>query len=179
MLFRSIGAFLYVPIAALFFFIGTSLFAYYQTQPSLLGDVKRAVAAEQLLDEDVTPETPGYEARLSQRTYELEAADVGDKVWADVGGMDFSNPWFAEKMELYRPHSFKTYYRIYSPLSGLPQSRQVFEEKYAGVKKLVSDAAKLGIQVYTFSGCYEASCYGPEGKTTTTWDRSSWKFPED
>ena len=75
-----IGAFLYVPVAALFFFIGTSLFAYYQTQPELLDDVKRAVAAEQLLEENVTPKTPGYEAILSARTYQLQPADVGDKV---------------------------------------------------------------------------------------------------
>jgi len=37
-----IGALLYIPISALFFFIGTALFAYYSAQPNLLPEALRA-----------------------------------------------------------------------------------------------------------------------------------------
>ena len=48
------GAILYVPISLLFFLIGSSLYSYYETQPSMLGEVRQAVAVEKGVD----PATP-------------------------------------------------------------------------------------------------------------------------
>ena len=75
-----IGAMMYVPVAALFFFIGTSLFAYYQTQPDMTEQVARGVAASQLGDEGITPDQPSYETLLANRAASLEPADLGDRV---------------------------------------------------------------------------------------------------
>lgn len=57
------GALLYVPISLLFFVIGAALFAFYQTEPSMLDEIRQAVA----LEKSVAPET-------------LTDADLGDKV---------------------------------------------------------------------------------------------------
>ncbi|HUG90070.1 MAG TPA: sodium:solute symporter, partial [Planctomycetaceae bacterium] len=43
-----LAALLYPPVALVFFFIGTALFAYYETQPELLRPVREAVAREKL-----------------------------------------------------------------------------------------------------------------------------------
>lgn len=75
-----LGALLYVPISALFFFIGTSLFAYYQTQPAMLAEIKTNVAAERLAHQKVATDGPDYAARLEAEAAGLQAADVGDKV---------------------------------------------------------------------------------------------------
>jgi solute:Na+ symporter, SSS family len=75
-----IGALVYLPVAALFFFIGTSLFAYYQTQPDMMEQVARGVAASDLAEEGITDDQPGYETLLASKAAELEPADIGDKV---------------------------------------------------------------------------------------------------
>ena len=65
--------FLYVPASLLFFIIGTSLFAYYQTNPELIEAVKQQVATERL----------GNAASVSQvnnLAAQLQPADYGDKV---------------------------------------------------------------------------------------------------
>lgn len=58
-----LGAFMYVPISLLFFFIGAALFSYYETQPSLLDDVRQTVATQDSVDAAT-----------------LQAADIGDRV---------------------------------------------------------------------------------------------------
>ncbi|MAI30152.1 MAG: sodium:solute symporter [Planctomycetaceae bacterium TMED240] len=58
-----LGAFMYVPISLLFFFIGAALFAYYETQPGLLDEVRQTVAAQNSVDMAT-----------------LKAADIGDRV---------------------------------------------------------------------------------------------------
>jgi len=76
-----LGGLVYVPISAVFLFIGTALFAYYDTQPpDTLDPVKKDVAAAQLADENVLPGQPGYEVKLDARVKELEPKDYGDKV---------------------------------------------------------------------------------------------------
>ena len=75
-----IGAIIYVPVAALFFFIGTSLFAYYQTQPDMTEQVARGVAASQLADKGITSDQPDYETLLADTAASLKPADIGDKV---------------------------------------------------------------------------------------------------
>ncbi|NQT16071.1 MAG: sodium/solute symporter, partial [Planctomycetes bacterium] len=76
-----LGALLYVPISAVFLFIGTALYAYYEAQPpDVLNAVKKEVAAEKLDDEGVLPNQPGYQAALAKTIEELEPKDYGDKV---------------------------------------------------------------------------------------------------
>jgi len=64
--------YLYVPISLLFFFIGSALYAYYQTNPDLLNAVRFQVAAERLPN--------GSQAAIRQLAGTLSAADIGDKV---------------------------------------------------------------------------------------------------
>ncbi len=75
-----VGAMMYLPVAALFFFIGTALFAYYQTQPDMTEQVARAVAVEKLAEVGITPAEPGYEDTLAATAASLDPADLGDKV---------------------------------------------------------------------------------------------------
>lgn len=72
-----LGGLLYVPVSALFFFIGTTLFAYHQSQPGELIAVKEVVARQQLLQkgETVTPE------KVTQIAATLSDADIGDRVF--------------------------------------------------------------------------------------------------
>ncbi len=81
---------LYIPVSALFFFIGTSLFAYYQTQPEMLAEVKHQKAAEVLAAKAEAAGGEGanaahgravHPAALAEKAAELEAADIGDKVF--------------------------------------------------------------------------------------------------
>lgn len=64
--------YLYVPISLLFFFIGSALYAYYQTNPDLMDAVRLQVAAERL--------PAGSQAAIRQLAGTLTAADIGDKV---------------------------------------------------------------------------------------------------
>jgi len=75
-----LGALLYVPISAVFLFIGTSLFAYYQAQPGMLAEVRTNVAADNLAKQGITPDSPDYDAELAQTAAALEPKDLGDKV---------------------------------------------------------------------------------------------------
>ncbi len=67
---------LYLPISAVFFFIGTALFAYYQARPEMLDEVKTQVAAERL---DGTH--PQDEARLAAEVASLAPKEYADKVF--------------------------------------------------------------------------------------------------
>ena len=56
-----IGALLYVPVAALFFFIGTMLFSYYEASPALLAELKAAHPdgyADQVLPHFIATQLP-------------------------------------------------------------------------------------------------------------------------
>ncbi len=75
-----IGGLLYLPVSAVFFFIGTSLFAYYETRPDMLAEVKTEVAQDNLKKDGITPDSPEYEAKLAQASAKLKATDLGDKV---------------------------------------------------------------------------------------------------
>ncbi|MEZ5070797.1 MAG: sodium:solute symporter [Bacteroidales bacterium] len=81
-----LGSLLYVPVSALFFFIGTSLFVFYGSDPSgpALEPVRRVVAAQQLVQQDNDPADPGFEERTAVLAERLEPAEVGDRVF----------PWF-------------------------------------------------------------------------------------
>lgn len=75
------GALLYVPISAVFFFIGTLLFVYYQSHPEDLTEIRNIVAAEQLKQESVLPDSPGYEEALASTAADLKQSQLGDKVF--------------------------------------------------------------------------------------------------
>lgn len=87
-----ISAGLYVPVSALFFFIGTSLFAWYTSYPEDLDQVRQIVARQRLMQEGVEPEyasaaagpqvfSDTYQARLDQTAEALELRDLGDRVF--------------------------------------------------------------------------------------------------
>jgi SSS family solute:Na+ symporter len=76
-----LGGLLYLPVSAVFFFIGTQLYAYYQVNPNDLQQVKTVVASQQLQTEGLTRESPDYAAQLATRSEQLTDKDIGDKVF--------------------------------------------------------------------------------------------------
>lgn len=91
---RSIwlGALLYVPVSAMFFFIGTSLFAFYHTHAADLPEVRQVVARQRLMQQGVPPQyqpgagdagalTESYRQRLQATAAELSDAEIADRVF--------------------------------------------------------------------------------------------------
>jgi SSS family solute:Na+ symporter len=76
-----IGGLLYVPISAVFFLIGTCLFAYYQAHPAGLDDLRASVAARQLAAAGVTADPAVRAEVLAERAAALTPAEVGDRVF--------------------------------------------------------------------------------------------------
>jgi len=75
-----LGGLLYVPVSLVFFFVGTSLFAYYQTHPDMRAEVAETVAESQLRADGVAPGDPRYASAVEDRAASLTAKDLGDKV---------------------------------------------------------------------------------------------------
>lgn len=78
------GAIAYVPISLLFFFIGTSLFAYYETQPEMKAEVQTQVAKANLERNKITLTPEEYEAQLAAlpaTAMALTSEKIGDKVF--------------------------------------------------------------------------------------------------
>ena len=71
-----LAALLFPVVSALFFFIGTGLFSFYQAQPELLTAVKTQVAEAQLVTEGKTVS----DAAVTEAAAKLTSADIGDKV---------------------------------------------------------------------------------------------------
>ena len=76
-----LGALLYVPVSALFFFIGTTLFAYYQVNPGDLAEVRTTAAAQELLADGILMTDPEYTVMLDEKAAELTDTEIGDKVF--------------------------------------------------------------------------------------------------
>jgi SSS family solute:Na+ symporter len=76
-----LGALLYVPVSALFLFIGTALFAYYQTHGEQLAELREIVATQQLTQEGIAEGSPGYNARVAERAATLTNVELGDRVF--------------------------------------------------------------------------------------------------
>jgi SSS family solute:Na+ symporter len=76
-----LGGLLYVPVSALFFFIGTCLFAYYQAHPASLEEVRTAVAVQRLQAQGIDPDAPAHQGTLVAERDRLTQADIGDKVF--------------------------------------------------------------------------------------------------
>lgn len=75
------GALLYVPVSAVFFFIGTLLFVFYESHPEDLQEVRNIVAAQQLKEREISPDSTEYERLLSETASELSPSQLGDKVF--------------------------------------------------------------------------------------------------
>lgn len=76
-----IGALLYVPVSALFLFIGSSLYAYYQSHPAEMQEVQLVVAQQRLTQAGVPIESAEYSRQLEQTAAVLTADDLGDRVF--------------------------------------------------------------------------------------------------
>lgn len=71
-----IGAIMFPIVSILFFFIGTGLFSYTQADPTFQQDVRRNVAASQILESGAASDG----AQLEEVAASLSDADLGDKV---------------------------------------------------------------------------------------------------
>ncbi len=76
-----IGALLYVPVSALFLFIGTSLYAYYESHPADTREVRIIVAEQRLMQAGVAADSSDYSSRLNQLADKLTESDLGDRVF--------------------------------------------------------------------------------------------------
>lgn len=80
-----LSAMMYLPISAVFFFIGTALFAYCETHPEMLAEIRLDKAAELLADAEpdgrIAPGDPSYQDALAKKAAELKPEDIGDKVF--------------------------------------------------------------------------------------------------
>lgn len=76
-----IGGLLYVPVSALFFFIGTTLFAFYTTHESDLLEVRQMVAVQQLDNQGIHFDLPDYQQKLEKTLNGLTDREIGDKVF--------------------------------------------------------------------------------------------------
>jgi SSS family solute:Na+ symporter len=73
-----LGGLLYVPVSAVFFFIGTGLFAYYQAHPAYLDEVRVAVAVQKLQSQGLDGSDAGL---VGPTAAVLAPGDIGDKVF--------------------------------------------------------------------------------------------------
>ena len=81
-----LGALLYIPVSALFFFIGTSLFAYYggsdQVPPQAnLDEVREVVATRDLLQQGVKRTDADFDAKVHEASLSVPEGRLGDSVF--------------------------------------------------------------------------------------------------
>ncbi len=76
-----LGGLLYVPVSALLLLIGTSLYAWYQTHPDDLAEVRAAVAVHKVEASGVKATAPDYAQRLAATTAALTDKDIGDRAF--------------------------------------------------------------------------------------------------
>ncbi len=75
------GALLYVPVSALFLFIGSSLYAFYESHPDQTQEVGLVVAEQKLMQAGVDVQSPDYQEKLSAQIAGLTNKDLGDRVF--------------------------------------------------------------------------------------------------
>lgn len=88
-----LGALLYVPVSAVFFLIGTTLFVYYHSDRHIheLTEIKQLVVRQRLMQEGVLPpQSAGsdmaeavaeYQRQVDARAAQLGPTDIGDRVF--------------------------------------------------------------------------------------------------
>ena len=76
------GALLYMPVALMFFFIGSILFSYYQAHPALLEDLRLAKATELVAEQwpGLAKGSPEAAAEAKRLTADMEPTDYNDSV---------------------------------------------------------------------------------------------------
>lgn len=75
------GAMLYVPVSAMFLFIGSSLYAFYDSQPARLDEVRLIVAQQRLMQDGLPVDAPEYAMQLESTMSGLTMAELGDRVF--------------------------------------------------------------------------------------------------
>lgn len=76
-----LGGLLYLPVSAIFFLIGTALFAFYLSRPLDLAEVREAVASQRLIREGLDPAAAGFAAAVTTKAATLANAEIGDGVF--------------------------------------------------------------------------------------------------
>lgn len=88
-----LGAVLYVPVSAVFFLIGTTLFVYYQSDQHEheLAEIKELVARQRLMQEGIYPplaadgsdlsSAADYQRQVIEQAAKLGETDIGDRVF--------------------------------------------------------------------------------------------------
>jgi len=87
-----LSAWMYVPVSGLFFFIGSSLYAFYQTRPEDSFEIRKIVAHQRLMQKGVdagwTTDVDGhrqwskdYDQQVSDIAVTLSNSDIGDRVF--------------------------------------------------------------------------------------------------
>lgn len=73
------GGMLYVPVSALFFFIGSMLFSYYQSQPELLDDLKHKSAITAIKEQVKMESNVSFDALVTEKAVALNIPDIADQ----------------------------------------------------------------------------------------------------
>ncbi len=81
-----LGGLLYLPVSAVFFLIGTSVFAYYQARPDDLDALRSVVAVQRLAAKGITAAAPDYADRFEETKAALTDAQVGDRAFPEFIG---------------------------------------------------------------------------------------------
>jgi len=76
-----LGGLLYVPVSAVFLFIGTQLFAFYQVHPEQQQEAKLIVAEQKLIQAGVSKQDPTFAQQQEDKAGALKASDIGDGVF--------------------------------------------------------------------------------------------------
>lgn len=76
-----LGGLLYLPVSAVFFLIGTGLFAFYQSRPDDLAAIRDTAASQWVLREGVAAADPGFAAAVATRAATMDDAAVADSVF--------------------------------------------------------------------------------------------------
>ena len=76
-----LGGLLYLPVSAVFFLIGTALFAFYLSRPLDLAEVRDSVATQRVIRDGIVPGSPGFPEAVAAKAATLGNAEIGDGVF--------------------------------------------------------------------------------------------------
>jgi SSS family solute:Na+ symporter len=76
-----LGGLLYIPVSAVFFLIGTALFAFYLEHPADLAEVRETAAAQRLVQAGWDSAAPGFGEQVAAKAATLGLAEIGDGVF--------------------------------------------------------------------------------------------------
>lgn len=76
-----LGALLYVPVSALFLFIGSALYAHYQQHPVDTQQLRHIVAQQRLMQVGIDETTMDYDSKLAGTIATLTERDLGDRAF--------------------------------------------------------------------------------------------------